>query len=203
MQKLAGVPRIGAAEFRECPEEMVVSGHALRGDEAAHRKRIDQIVVESLVFGYVGGGNIAGLTHGRGLGSRLDRLRFSEGLRGRIYAETVFAADADEGLGIDRAVEMIVQIGALRHALEELAKSQRIAADGIELLARAQLAFGRLPLRRRRSGQDQRREHNGNEGGTDGAHSVMLIAQWTAGCRRLIRPSADTRHVLSRRSRFS
>ena len=165
VEKLAGVARIGAAELGEGSEEMIVPGLALRGNEAAHGEGIDQLVVEALVLRHVGGGNVARFAHRLRLRAGLDRLRLGEALGDRIDAETVLAADADEGLGVDRAVEMIVQVGALRHALEKVAERKRIAANGVERLRRAKLGIGLLRrevallLADGRQGQRAREKH--------------------------------------------
>ena len=154
--------RVGATELGECPEEMIVPGLALRRHEAAHREGIDQLVVELLVLRHIGGANVAGLADRLGLGAGLDRLRLGEGLGDRIDAQPILTADADEGLGIDRAVEMIVQVGALRHALEKGIEGERIAANGIERLCRAKLAVLRLLLRARKQRHRQDCEKHGN-----------------------------------------
>jgi hypothetical protein len=60
-----------------------------------------------------------------------------ERILGRIHAETVFDGLLNESLGIDGAVQMIVQVGALGHALQEVAQNKRIVADSFELLHKA------------------------------------------------------------------
>ena len=59
-------------------------------------------------------------------------MRLGEAHSLGVDAEPVLDADADERLGIDRAVEMIVQIGALGHGGEKGTERQRIGAEGIE-----------------------------------------------------------------------
>ena len=83
-------------------------------------------------LGNFGDFDVALLADRLGLGTRPDRLRLGEGLGDRVDAEPILAADADERLGIDRAVEMIVQVGALGHGGEKGAERQRIGAKGIE-----------------------------------------------------------------------
>jgi hypothetical protein len=112
-----------------------------------------------LVLGDFGRGNIARLADRLGRGSRLDRLRLGEGLGGLIDAETVFSADADERLGIGGAIQMIVEVGALRHALEEVAQGKRVGADLLQHLRGA--LFGS----RRRLGWRSRRDPGQSEGG--------------------------------------
>ncbi len=162
VEKRARVARVGATELGERPEEMIVPGLALRRHEAAHREGIDQLVIEMLVLGHIGGSDVAGLADRLGLGARLDRLRLGEGLGDRIDAQPILTANADEGLGIDRPVEMIVQVGALRHALEKSIEGERIAPNGIERLCRAKLAVLRLLLCTRKERHRQDCEKHGN-----------------------------------------
>ena len=133
-EELTGVTRIGAAEFREGSEEMVVRGAGLRRDKATHGKGIDQLVVKGLVLEGVRGWNIAFLADRLGLSSGFDRLGLRESLRHGVYAELVLSADADERLGVDGTIQMIVQIGALRHALQEIAQSKRVVAHALQFL---------------------------------------------------------------------
>ena len=51
--------RGGAAEFVEGVEELVVSAYHRSGDEAAHRKCVDQRVVEMLILEEVRGWDFA------------------------------------------------------------------------------------------------------------------------------------------------
>ena len=118
--------RVGASEFRERSEELVVARHGLRRDKAAHGEGIDQLVIKGLVLEGVRGWNVARLAYRLGLSSGLDRLRLRKGLCDCINAELILGADADECLGVYGAIQMIVQIGALRHALEEVAKLERL-----------------------------------------------------------------------------
>jgi hypothetical protein len=67
VEKFAGVAGISAAELRKGREEMVMSGHALRRHEAAHREGIDQCIIKRLCLRHVCSRHVAGLTHGLGL----------------------------------------------------------------------------------------------------------------------------------------
>jgi len=159
MEKIAGVARIGTAEFRERSEEMVVPGHALGRDEAPHGEGVDQSVIKVLFLGDLGRGKIACLAYWRGRGSGFDRLRFGESFGGLIHAETVLTTDADEGFGIYGAVQMIVQVGALRHAQQEVAQSKRVGADLLQLLRGA--LFGTCRCLRRSPGRDLGQSESG------------------------------------------
>jgi hypothetical protein len=89
---------------------------------------------------YRDGGNIALFARRLRLRIGLDRLRFGNTFGDRIDAETILTADADERLGVDGAVEVIVQIRALRHALEKLVERQRIGAHPLQLPRGASLS---------------------------------------------------------------
>jgi hypothetical protein len=122
----ASVARIGAAEFHEGVEEMVVRGDACRRHEAAHREGIDKIVVQALVLGKLGRRNLVLLAHGLKLCAGDHRLRLGKGLGVLIHAEPVGNRIANMRLGIDGAAQMAVQVCAFRHALEEVAKRERL-----------------------------------------------------------------------------
>jgi hypothetical protein len=51
---------------------------------------------------------------------------------GEIHAQAFFRGDAKEGLGVDSAAQVVVQIRALRHAHEEGAEFEGIRASGVE-----------------------------------------------------------------------
>ena len=127
---------IDAAELCESPEEMVMRRHALRGDEAAHGKRVNQCIVEMLVLSGLRSGNGAHLAYRRLIARRL-RLRLVNELPTGSTQRLSSTASPMKRLGKNGAVQMIVEVGAFRHALEEDAQRQRIAADGIQLLGRA------------------------------------------------------------------
>ena len=92
-------------------------------------------------------------------------LRLIERLLGRIHAETVFDGLLNEGLGVDGAVQMIVQIGALGHALQEVSQSERIVAHALQLVDRALGRGLHLLCRLCRCGRyaDQETDNGGRE----------------------------------------
>ncbi len=139
-----GMSRIDAAEFLEGPEKMVVPRLPFRRHEAAHGEGVDQAVVKAEILVDSRSRNFARFALRRGARCR---MRLIERILGRIHAETVFDGLLNEGLGIDGAVQMIVQIGALGHALQEVAQSKRVVADALELLHSA-LGRGLHLLRR-------------------------------------------------------
>jgi hypothetical protein len=49
-------------------------------------------------------------------------------------------------LGVDGTAQMAVQVGAFRHALEEVAKRERLGADAFQRLRRALRSGGLLFL---------------------------------------------------------
>jgi hypothetical protein len=117
VEPLAGVGLFEAAEALKGSEELVVAADAGGGDEAAHGEGVDEGVVELLVLEGVGGGDGSFATDGRrGQAARggLDQAEFDG-----IDAEVVGGGVPEEGLGIDCAGEMHVEIGALGHLLQE------------------------------------------------------------------------------------
>jgi hypothetical protein len=139
---------------------MVMPGDALGGDEAAHGKGVDQGVVEVLVLGDVGGGNVARFAHRLRLRPSVDRLRFGKRFCRLVHAETVFGTGADESLGVHSAVQMVVQVGALGHAHQEFTQSKRVFTHPLQLLRGA--LFGSC-LCRRSLGRDLGESKCGNE----------------------------------------
>jgi hypothetical protein len=121
-----GVAGIGAAKFHERVEEMVVRGDAGRRHEAAHREGIDQSVVEGLVLGKLGRRNLVLFAHRLEFGAGDHWLRLGKGLGVLIDAKPVFNRIADMRLGINGTAQLAVQVGAFRHALEEVAKRERL-----------------------------------------------------------------------------
>jgi hypothetical protein len=107
------------AEAIEGSEELIVSADAGAGNEGAHGEGIDESVVELLVFESVLGTKIAFTTDGLGRDASGGGVWFKEAVRGGIDTEKIGGAVLDEGLSIDRASEMHVQICALRHTSEK------------------------------------------------------------------------------------
>jgi hypothetical protein len=121
-----GMTRIIAAEPGEGAEEMIMCGHPLGGHEAAHREGVDQGVVERLVLRQFGGRDLILFANRLELRASPHGLRLGKRLGVGIDAELVFNCVVEMGLGIDRAAQMAVEIGTLRHALEEVAKREGV-----------------------------------------------------------------------------
>jgi hypothetical protein len=66
------------------------------------------------------------LAHGLELHTGDHRLRLGKRLGVLIHAEPVGNRIANMRLGIDGTAQMAVQVGAFRHALEEVAKRERL-----------------------------------------------------------------------------
>src|SRR6266550_8219818 len=144
------VAKQSVIKFAEGVKEMVMPADSCCGDEAAHRKRIDQRVVEILVGECLRGGYfpIAAYWLGRfGLhrGRRSDKR-----MAGKVHAKALFRSDANKRLRIDPAAQMVVQIRALRHARKKRMQVERIRASGLERARRA--LFGSCSLRGRTPG---------------------------------------------------
>src|SRR4029450_3773170 len=112
---------IGTAEFRERAEEMVVTGIAFGGDEAAHGESVDQTIVKPLVLQDRSGGAQSAPPGRRALARPLPLV---EGVRRNVNAELVLDGVLDQRLGEHGAMQMKVQLAALRHALEEFVKAR-------------------------------------------------------------------------------
>ena len=123
---------IGAAEFVERVEEVIVAARAGDGNEAAHGERIDQFIVKMLIFKGLGGGDIAGFARGTFGGVVGFVFGFGEGERGGIDAELIFGGGANKGFGIDGAGEVTVQVGAFGHVGEEEFEFEGVGAGGFE-----------------------------------------------------------------------
>ena len=127
VEPLGGVGLIDAAEAVEGGEELVVAADAGGGDETAHGEGVDEGVVELLIVEGIGGGT-PGRRRRSGCGGMLRVV--AVGLKKlRVAGSTqrlVGGGIGDEGLGIDGAGEMHVEVRALGHAAEE----------GVELVRR-------------------------------------------------------------------
>src|SRR5216683_3369575 len=110
---------------------MIVRRHSWRRHEAAHGECIHERVKEMLVFVSVCRRDFpvsAGLL--RSAARRALRLRESE--LGNIDAQMIFGCGANPGLCVDSAAQMIVQIGALRHAEQKVTELKRILPRGLK-----------------------------------------------------------------------
>src|SRR5215472_18520572 len=132
VEPLAQVTMIGAAELCERIEEVVVSRYTGRRNETARGEGVDQRVEEMLILVSVGCGDLAasavcfgGILFG-------PSLRFRERKRCKVHAQMIFRRGTDPGFRIDGAAQMIVQVRALGHFLEEVAEFQGICSRGFE-----------------------------------------------------------------------
>src|SRR4030088_2757448 len=108
-------------KFAKGVKEMIVPADSDCGDEVAHRKRIDQRVVEILVSECLRGGHLPIAAYWlRWLGLRRGR-RSDKRMAGKVHAKALFRSDANKGLRINPAAQVVVQVRALRHAREKSA----------------------------------------------------------------------------------
>src|SRR5262249_32974675 len=114
----AAMTMIGTAKSGEGVEELVVSSDAGRGNEATHGERIDERVVEMLIFKSLRGGNFAIAAGGLRTIAVRGGFQFDEGMSGNVDAETIFRAGTNPGFGVDRAAEVDVEVRAFGHFLE-------------------------------------------------------------------------------------
>src|SRR6267143_6645837 len=124
-------------KFAEGVKEMVMPADSCCGDEVAHRKRIDQRVVEILVGECLRGGYFPIAAYWlRSFG--LNRCRRSDKrMAGMVHAKALFRSDANKGIHIDPAAQVVVQVRALGHAHKKRMQIERIRASGLESARRA------------------------------------------------------------------
>ena len=77
--------------FANVPKKWSCPVTPSEGTKPRMEKELTRCVVEALVLGDVGGGNVARFAHRLGPAPGLDRLRFGERLAACVHAETVFA----------------------------------------------------------------------------------------------------------------
>ena len=132
VEPLADVAFVGTAEARERGEELIVAADTGSWDEAAHGEGVDEGVVEFLIFEGGGGGDVAFCADGlwRDAAGGADIFCEAEGCG--VDAEMVGGGVGDEGLGVDGATEMAVEISALGHAREEGMEFERVGFCGVE-----------------------------------------------------------------------
>ena len=125
IEPLAGMNFVGSTEVVEGGKELIMTAYPGGWDEGTHGERVYEGVVELLVFEELSSGN---LSFGAD-GERRLCLAYA-GIRGQsvldwIDAELVVDSIFDDGLGVDRARQMHVEIGAFRHLLQECVQRQR------------------------------------------------------------------------------
>jgi hypothetical protein len=85
-----------------------------------------------LVLQSLSGGNVAISADGLWRNAECHCLRLEEGELGKFHAQMIFGTVANPGLGVDGAIQMIVEIGALGHGDEKGAQIKRIYARCFE-----------------------------------------------------------------------
>ena len=148
----ADVPVIRTAEFRKRIEKMIVPGYARRRHKSSHRKRIHQRVVQFLILERSLSGNLA-------LAARI-LLDSAAGRRWRLrkrqlrnfHAQMILRPRTDPRFRVHRSAQVIVQVAALRHLEQKLAKLQRIFSCDFEVGFRALLQTCRCGRGSRRFG---------------------------------------------------
>ncbi len=161
---LADVPGIFySLKMIEGCEKVIVPRLIGGGNEGSHGECVDQLVIELLVGKRVGGrlaffaaNRLWGQTacHGRG---------FVKHQGPGVDAEIVFRSFADEALRVHGTRQVSVQIGALRHVVEEDVKSERpLLASLLEGSRCAGFAILRGGLRLRNGGRHQAEQQRGS-----------------------------------------
>ena len=123
----------GQSELVEGGEEMVVAG-LVAGAPVAHGPCVDDLVVEDVV---VIGAADAGLR----------RVMFAgiaggaqQAGRGAVDAEIVGCREVEQILGVNRAIEVVVQVAALGDVVQESQQQGGLVADRVEIARRLLLS---------------------------------------------------------------
>src|SRR5438874_11611436 len=130
VEPLAEMAVVGAATLFEGLVEVIVTGHAGRWNEAAYGKGMDQRVVKRLIFVGVGCGKLAA--------SAASVSWLGERKRSYVDAVLVFRRGANPGFRVDGATQMIVEVRAFGHFLEQVAKLQRVRTRCVEVESRSE-----------------------------------------------------------------
>src|SRR6266403_1445464 len=179
---LAEMAMIGPAEFREGIEEVIVPRHSRRGHETAHGESIHERVKEMLVFVSAFRRDSVVSAHGLVRSAASRGLRLRESKLGNIDAQMIFGCRANPGFRVNSAAQMIVKIGALRHAKKEVTKLKRILPRGLESELGALFGTCRHGRRMRsfglgqsRRGEEQQKNQNaGRSGETEASRKTYF-----------------------------
>ena len=113
-------------------EELVMSAEACERHEAAHGEAVDQIVIQ-LLIGQRGGGGDGSRRACRKLRSSPSQAGWLDEAHGRGGdAKLVLCAVCDEGLRVDGAAQVHMQVGSLGHVHQESMQVERVRARGVE-----------------------------------------------------------------------
>src|SRR5580658_10173492 len=122
------VPVHNRIEFSESGEEVIADGAIVaRADIIADGPGVNHLIAKWKICERLRGGELAF----RGVAWRLGEAALA------IDAEAVFDRVLNVAFGVDRAGEVMMQIGAFWHAMEKIFEEHRIVADGFEILGRA------------------------------------------------------------------
>ena len=122
----------GQAEFVEGGEEMIVAGF-VAWLPVAHRPGVDHLVVEHVIAVAAAGCGFGGVVFA-GVAGRGQQAR-----RRAVDAEAAVGREIDQIFGVDRAVEMIVQISTLGQVADKSQQQLRLFANRVEVAGGALL----------------------------------------------------------------
>ena len=115
-------------EFSECREEVIADGAIVaRADVIADGPGVNHLIAKWEICERLRGGELAL----RGVARRLRERALV------INTEAVFDCVLNVAFRVDRAGEVMMQIAAFGHAMEEIFEEHRIAANIFEILSRA------------------------------------------------------------------
>src|SRR5208282_1013123 len=123
----------GQAELVESSEEMIVTGFFARLP-VAHGPGVDHLAVEDVIDVSAAGGGFGGVGFA-GIARRGEEVG-----GGAVHAQAAGGGEIDEILGIDGAVEMIVQVSTFGQVAQEGQKQSGLFAEGIEITGGALLS---------------------------------------------------------------
>ena len=138
----------GQSEFVERGEEMIVAGFVARLP-VAHRPGVDHLVVEHVIAvsaacRRLGGVVLAGVA-GRGQQPR----------RRPVHAQAAGGREIHQIFGINRAIQMIVQISTLGQVAHKGQQQRRLLAYGVQVAGRALLSTLGSAYRSQQQGAQQ------------------------------------------------
>ena len=129
VEPLAHVGPVGAYEFRKRVEEMVVAGDSRRGHKAAHRKSVDDRVVQVRVSIGLRDRDLTIGADWMGQIALSQALRFHERKPGKRHTEIVSGTGANPRFRVYSSIQMIVQIAALGHTREKGTQCEGVCAS--------------------------------------------------------------------------
>ena len=171
------------AELRKGREELVVARrHRRRRQEEPHRHGVDHGVEFFLIAHGLGDRRLVGRAG----------LLDEEPVR-QPHAEALLRRPLDQRLRVDRTREMDMQVGALRHSVEERAQRRMVVAQGVEAL-RGDRSVEVTGDDEKANGGDRRRQQDDPK---DDPASQGVFLRSNGGRRKLAAPSPELKRRIA------